>query len=141
MVTEATSAITSLRNMTFAYITERLMSGTLTSAKLVRIYMSRIADVDSDFNSTIELNPNALAEAEARDSMRASNCSISPHHGLPILLKDNIPTLDDMNTTCGSLALLGAKPKHEGAVVTALRRAGFIILMGEHGRMGRFSLN
>jgi amidase len=49
-------------------------------------------------------------------------------HGIPILLKDNIVTLDAMEATCGSYALIGAKPAKESAAVTILRNAGAIIL-------------
>lgn len=47
---------------------------------------------------------------------------------MPILLKDNIVTLDKMNATAGSLALLGAKPAQESSVVKRLRDAGAILL-------------
>jgi amidase len=33
-----------------------------------------------------------------------------------------------MNSTCGSYALVGAKPAKEAAVVTVLRKAGVVIL-------------
>jgi amidase len=50
-------------------------------------------------------------------------------HGFPILLKGNVPTLnDDTDTTCGSVALVGARPLKEADVVTVLRSAGVIIL-------------
>lgn len=39
-----------------------------------------------------------------------------------------MPTLDNTDTTCGSLALVGARPAREAAVVTALRDAGAVVL-------------
>ena len=47
---------------------------------------------------------------------------------MPILLKDNIVTLDGMNASAGSYALLGAKPSQEASIVTRLREAGAILL-------------
>jgi amidase len=44
------------------------------------------------------------------------------------MLKDNIVTLDRMEATAGSFALLGAKPAHESTVATKLREAGAILL-------------
>jgi amidase len=44
------------------------------------------------------------------------------------LLKDNVVTLDRMETTSGSLALVGARPNHEASVVTKLRKAGVVLL-------------
>lgn len=52
----------------------------------------------------------------------------SPIHGVPILVKDNIATEDDLDVSGGSYALLGAKPANESSVVRRLRDAGAIIL-------------
>jgi amidase len=54
--------------------------------------------------------------------------SLRPLHGLPMLLKNNIATQDQMNTTYGSWGLLGAKVPRDSTVVTKLRAAGAIIL-------------
>jgi len=54
--------------------------------------------------------------------------SSRPLHGVPVLLKDNIVTLDSMQSTSGSFALIDSRPKEEAALVTALRQAGAIIL-------------
>ncbi|KAF2028393.1 amidase signature enzyme [Setomelanomma holmii] len=51
-----------------------------------------------------------------------------PLHGVPILLKDNIVTLDSMQSTSGSFALIDCRPEEEAAFATALRKAGAIIL-------------
>ena len=51
-----------------------------------------------------------------------------PLHGIPTLIKDNIDTADRMETTAGSLALLGSKPQKDSFVVKQLRAAGAIIL-------------
>ncbi|KAK0736498.1 amidase signature domain-containing protein [Apiosordaria backusii] len=51
-----------------------------------------------------------------------------PLHGVPFLLRDNIITLDQMQGTAGSHALLGAKPAYESSVVRKLCEAGAIIL-------------
>ena len=49
-------------------------------------------------------------------------------HGVPILVKDNMATMDRMNTTAGSYALLGAKVPRDSTVVAKLRAAGAVIL-------------
>lgn len=54
--------------------------------------------------------------------------NLSPMHGIPILLKDNIGTNDRMQTTAGAIALENVKPKHDAEVVKSLRKAGAIIL-------------
>lgn len=47
---------------------------------------------------------------------------------MPILIKDNIVTLDQMSATAGSFALLGAKTAEESSVAKRLRAAGAILL-------------
>lgn len=47
-----------------------------------------------------------------------NHASYRPLHGVPILLKDNIVTLDSMEATAGSYALKGAKPGHEATIAT-----------------------
>lgn len=52
----------------------------------------------------------------------------SPLHGLPILIKNNIATADQMNNTAGSFSLLGARVPRDATVAAKLRKAGAIIL-------------
>lgn len=54
--------------------------------------------------------------------------NLSPIHGIPILIKDNIGTADSMQTTAGAIALENVKPKQDAEVIKRLRNAGAIIL-------------
>jgi amidase len=78
-------------------------------------------------NSFIQLNPNALEEARARDRDRHRGRAHGPLFGIPVLLKDNINTLD-MPTTAGSLSLQGSIPPNDAFITGKLREAGAIIL-------------
>jgi amidase len=49
-------------------------------------------------------------------------------HGIPILVKNNIATFDQMNNTAGSYSLLGAKVPQDATVVAKLRAAGVVLL-------------
>ena len=51
-----------------------------------------------------------------------------PLHGVPILIKDNIETLDPVATTAGSLALKDNVTRRDAGVVARLRAAGAVIL-------------
>jgi len=51
-----------------------------------------------------------------------------PLHGIPVLIKDNIATRDRMQTTAGSLALVGSVPPNDAFVARRLRDAGAVIL-------------
>jgi amidase len=109
----------------------RMKSGELSSAQLTAAYLQRIAEVDKAgprLNAIIELNPDALAVAQQLDAERAAGRVRGPLHGIPVLIKDNIATADKMQTTAGSLALVGAKPPRDAIVVRQLRAAGAVIL-------------
>src|SRR5229473_2764585 len=71
---------------------------------------------------------DALEIAEALDRERVNQGPRGPLHGIPLLLKDNIATMDQMQTTAGSLALLGSRPPRDAFVASRLREAGAVIL-------------
>ncbi len=124
-------AETRLMEATIADLQAQMASGKLTSAALTTGYLQRIAEIDKagpKLNAVIELNPDALAIARQMDDERKAGKVRGPLHGIPVLLKDNIATADKMETTAGSLALVGAKPPHDAALVTQLRAAGAVIL-------------
>ncbi len=109
----------------------RMRAGKLTAHELTAAYLDRIAAVDKAgpaINAIIELNPDALDIADQLDAERKAGHVRGPLHGIPILIKDNIATLDRMQTTAGSLALVGARPMHDAPLVTRLREAGAVIL-------------
>ncbi len=109
----------------------RMAAGKLTARELTAAYLARIAAVDRDgprLNAVIELNPDALAIAEKLDAERKAGKVRGPLHGIPVLVKDNIATADRMETTAGSLALVGAKPPRDAHVAARLREAGAVIL-------------
>ena len=105
-------------------------SGTLTSMALVRFYLDQIARLNPLLRAVIEVNPDALVQAERADAERSASggrCAAGLH-GVPVLLKDNIATRDRLNTTAGSLALLGSVVRRDAGVAARLRRAGAVIL-------------
>ena len=108
------------------------MSRGLYSARiLTQMYLARIAALDKrgpTVNAVIEINPDALAIAEALDQERKEKGPRGPLHGIPLLLKDNIDTADQMMTTAGSLALAGNMAAQDAFVAQRLRAAGAILL-------------
>ena len=58
--------------------------------------------------------------ADALDDERRTHGPRGPLHGIPMLLKDNIDTVD-MMTTAGSLALVGSHPSQDATVTHKLR--------------------
>jgi len=108
-----------------------MQAGKLTATALTESYLSRIKAIDKSgphLNAIIELNPDALSIARELDLERKKSGPRGPLHGIPVLIKDNIATADRMQTTAGSLALLGAKAPRDAFLVKQLRKAGAIIL-------------
>jgi amidase len=120
-----------LDEITISDLAEKMTSGTYTSRSITEMYLARIGSVDRQgpaLHSVIELNPEALAIADALDKERKEKGPRGPLHGIPILIKDNIDTADRMATTAGSLAMVGARPPVDAFLVQQLRRAGAVIL-------------
>jgi amidase len=116
---------------TIAELQAAMEAGTLTSRHLVEAYIQRIRQIDlsgAQLNSVIEINPDARAIADRLDRERRSNGLRGPLHGIPVLVKDNYATDDQMETTAGSLALLGSRVPRDAFVVKGLRDAGAVIL-------------
>ena len=120
-----------LDEITIADLQDGMKSGKFTARSLVEKYQARIAEIDKQgpaINSIIEFNPDALAIADALDQERQTKGARGPLHGVPVLIKDNIDTADNMMTTAGSLALVGSKPPKDSFVAKKLRAAGAVIL-------------
>lgn len=120
-----------LDELTIADLQQGMASGRWTSRRLCELYLDRIAQVDKSgptLNAVIELNPDALAIADALDAERRVGTVRGPMHGIPVLIKDNIATRDRMETTAGSLALVGSRVPRDAHVVERLRGAGAVIL-------------
>ncbi|HKP99570.1 MAG TPA: amidase [Actinomycetes bacterium] len=116
---------------TIAELQAAMTSGRLSSRRLTHAYLRRIRRLDLSgiqLNSVIEVNPDALEIAAALDAERRQGKVRGPLHGVPILVKDNFATRDKMETTAGSLALLGAVVPRDAFVIRQLRRAGAVIL-------------
>src|SRR5918912_443307 len=108
-----------------------MQSGRWSARSITEKYLARIEEIDRRgpaLNSVIEINPDALAIADALDRERKAKGARGPLHGIPILLKDNIDTADRMMTTAGSLALLGSIAPQDSFVAQRLRAAGAVIL-------------
>jgi amidase len=105
-----------------------MASGQLTSSDLTLGYINRIQSLNPLLHSVIEVNPNAVAIAASLDSERRSGHVRGPLHGIPLLVKDNIATDDQMQTTAGSLAIYGNQVPADAVIIQRLRAAGAVIL-------------
>ena len=100
----------------------------LSSHDLTRAYIDRVERFNPLLGAVLEINPDALGIAHDRDKERRHGRLRGPLHGIPVLIKDNIATADRMQTTAGSLALVGATVAADSPVAARLRTAGAVIL-------------
>jgi amidase len=127
----ATQPHQQLEEMTIAQMQSELASGRLTARKLTQQYLDRIKEIDRrgpTLNSVLEVNPDAEEIARDLDDERRNGRIRGPLHGIPFLIKGNIDTADRMQTTAGSLALVGRPPSQDSTVAKRLRDAGAVIL-------------
>jgi amidase len=120
-----------LDELTVADLQAGMTSGRWTARLIAEAYLAHIDAIDKHgpaLNSVIELNPDALAIADALDAERKSRGPRGPLHGIPMLIKDNIDTADRMHTTAGSLALAENIAARDAFVAQRLREAGVVLL-------------
>ena len=116
---------------TISQLHDRMQRGDVSSEQLVNWYTGRYRELDQDgqrLNSIIEINPDALQTARALDEEWQRSGPRGPMHGIPVLLKANIDTGDDMATSAGSLALAEHRAADDAFLVARLREAGAVIL-------------
>ncbi|WP_306253237.1 amidase [Parvularcula sp. IMCC14364] len=112
-------------------IAAAIRNGDVTSEEIVAAYLYRIENIDRNgptLNSIIALNPDALTLTRQMDAERAAGNIRGPLHGVPVLLKDNIETKDNMPTTAGALVLKENYTGRDAPGIAGLREAGAIIL-------------
>jgi amidase len=105
-----------------------MREGRTTSREIVTQYLTRIGLYEDTLNAAVAINPRALAEADVLDQERAAGRLRGPLHGIPVALKDNILSTDDMPTTGGMLLFRHYRAPYEATLATNLKRAGAIIL-------------
>ena len=104
--------------------------GDFTARDITAAYLERIEAIDRTgpaLNAVRHINDQALERAGELDRERAEGKVRGPLHGIPVLIKDNIDTVD-MPTTAGSIWLEGVIPPKDAFIVSRLREAGAIIL-------------
>ncbi len=120
-----------LEEITVTDLQKKMQSGEQSSVSITNAYLARIEKIDRNgpaLNSIIELNPDAIKIAAALDNERKQGKIRGPLHGIPILIKDNINSGDQMLTTAGSLAMAGNRAKEDAFILKQLRKAGVVLL-------------
>lgn len=130
-MTDATAAPSALDvGESITALLPRLIDREVSAETLLEACRSRIEAHDrrgAELRAMLALRPAALDDARGCDRRRAAGEPCGALHGVPIVLKDNIDVVD-MPTTSGSVALHAAWPRRTAPVVTALQRAGAVIV-------------
>ncbi len=120
-----------LNEITIDELQKKMQSGEYTSRSITQLYLDRIDAIDKKgpaINAVIELNNDALNIADNMDKERKAGKIRGPLHGIPVLIKDNINTGDNMMTTAGALALVGNKAAKDAFIIKQLRESGAVLL-------------
>ena len=120
-------AVDFLLKGSFEAIHEAIASRKVTIESLTAACLDRIRKVDPEVNAVLALNPAALDIARELDADLPGLGAIPPLYGIPVLVKDNIETLE-LPTTAGSLALRNNHTARDAPLIDMLRRSGAIVL-------------
>ncbi len=105
-----------------------IAAGALTSTRLTRIYLDRIAALNPDLECWAMVTPElALAEAAAADTLLAAGVNLGPLHGIPYGLKDLFDT-KGIVTGWGAEPFRDRVPDRDATIVRLLRGAGAVLL-------------
>ncbi len=119
-----------LEEITIADVHKAFLSGRLTAKQLVERYLERIDAYNQNgprLNAIIRINPKSMKEAAVLDAKLKKSGLVGPLHGIPVILKDNVNTLD-MPTTAGSLLLKDYVPPYDAFLIKRLRSTGAILI-------------
>lgn len=105
-----------------------IAGGELSSRELTSAAIDRIERLDGQINAVVTRDfEAALRAAEAADEAVARRAPLGPLHGVPITVKDALQTAG-LRSTGGAVELTDNVPRSDAPVVTAVRRAGAIVM-------------
>lgn len=106
----------------------QLAARELSAVELTQACLDQIDAVNPAVNAIVtRVDERALAEAATADQAMVRGESMGPLHGLPIAIKDLVPT-EGIATTYGNPDLADNVPKADAGIVARLRAAGAIVV-------------
>ncbi|KAH3904255.1 hypothetical protein HBI56_176640 [Parastagonospora nodorum] len=116
-------------------LSELMNAQAISSVEIVELYLHQIDEHNRrgrQLRALISVAPRheLLKIAKKLDDERLRGKVRGPLHGIPIVVKDNIMTEEQlgMDTTVGSYAFVGCKPKKNATIVDRLIKRGVIII-------------
>lgn len=117
-----------LTKLTAAQIAAAIADGECSAREVAGSFLDRISTVDPTLNAILEVNPAVSEIARQCDESMARSGARGRLHGVPVVLKANIDTGDEMTTSAGSLALADHRSGRDAPLVARLRAAGAVLL-------------
>ena len=110
-------------------LARRIAAREVSAVEVMEAHLARIEETNPRLNAVVTLLPRdrLLAAARERDRARAQGEPLGPLHGLPVLVKDLVPTRG-VRTTFGSRIFADFVPDEDALIVSRLRAAGAILL-------------
>ncbi len=108
-------------------LAQAIATGARSAVDVVAAALERAHEVQPALNCFTAIWDDATDAAERADAAVARGDELGPLHGVPIAVKDTTPVAG-RRTTLGSYAFEHWVPDHDAYIVTALRRAGAIII-------------
>ncbi|MFX1505521.1 MAG: amidase [Promethearchaeota archaeon] len=123
-----------------AELAKEIKDGNLSPVEILEAYLNRIEEINPKINAIVTLiEESARKEAKKAEERVGEGKELGVLHGVPIVIKDNIP-VRGVRTTYGSKLYENHVPEEDMILVERLRRAGAIILgktnMPEFGLIG-----
>ena len=114
---------------TSAYKLEQMIrSKQLSPVELMEIVLDRIKTISPQLNAYLTVcEEDAMSAARQAEQDVMDNKELGPLHGLPISIKDLIPT-KGIRTTMGSLVYKDWVPESEGTAMQRIRKSGAIVV-------------
>jgi amidase len=115
---------------TIEQVHEAMRAKRLTCHGLVDAYLKRIEAYDKNgpgLNAIVQVNPEALKQADELDRRYAQGGPVGPLHCIPAIVKDNFETIG-LQSAAGSLSLKGFVSNKDAFLVKRIKEAGAIVL-------------
>jgi Asp-tRNA(Asn)/Glu-tRNA(Gln) amidotransferase A subunit family amidase len=119
-----------LEEATIAQVHAAMKAKRLTCRGLVEQYLTRIEAYDGKgpaLNAIVQINPDALKQADDLDRRFALGGLTGPLHCVPTIVKDNFETIG-LQSADGSLSLKGFVSDKDAFLVKRIKAAGAIVL-------------
>ena len=116
-----------MHNFTITELINGLRKKVFSSTEITQHFLTRIKNLDSEFNSVITLTEDqALAAAQSADQLLAKG-EAPELCGVPMLHKDIFCT-NGVRTSCGSKMLDNFVPPYDATVIENFKNSGSVML-------------